>query len=303
MRERWPLEGIFGILERVFKIHWSAREWSFRVELDMWIVYAGMIASIAVSKLREYRITDDHRWPIIQKAALAASVAGLVWFFAFELYQESKFAYNAWHPWISIIPVLAFAFLRNGSVILRSASSGFFAFIGKCSLETFILQYHFWLAGDTKGVLLAIPGTRLRPLNFVVTTIMFIYLSDRMAWATGELTTRICAIEKAGQAPATTLPAPTTTAQRPDTRNDEEEQELLVPPKDEENGESIPLEPDTPVRPGRRWIDRLAEAPRPAPSSPQRLGERVVAWFTGTLKGHITLIMLAMWILNVVWTP
>ncbi|KAF6766140.1 O-acetyltransferase [Ephemerocybe angulata] len=316
MREKWPLETLFAFLEKVFKIHWSAREWSFRVELDLWIVFVGMLASIAVIKIREHRLTDDHRWPIVQKAVLAASVLAAIWFFVFELMQESKFTYNKWHPFISFIPVLAFVFLRNANVILRSASSSVFAFVGKCSLETFILQYHFWLAGDTRGVLLVIPGTHLRPLNFVLTSIMFIYLSDRMAWATGEITNRICAKPKAAQA---ALPLPNTVAMeaRPflNTRNadntqeeEEEGQELEVPPRSQalralkdQDGTStpIPFEPDTPIRP-RRWIDRLAEV-KPASKPSEGVWVRIASFFT-TLKGHLLFASLVMWLLNSSWT-
>jgi hypothetical protein len=98
------------------------------------------------------------------KTSIGAAALILVWFLAFVLYQESKFAYNSWHPYISFLPVLAFVVLRNSTVILRSGFSQAFHFVDKCSLETFIIQYHFWLAGDNKGVLL-VPGTRWRPLN------------------------------------------------------------------------------------------------------------------------------------------
>lgn len=319
MREKWPLETLFGFLEKIFNIRWSAREWSFRVELDIWIVYAGMLASIAVIKLREYRLTDDHRWPLFQKTALGASALALVWFFAFELLQESKFTYNKWHPYISFIPVLAFAFLRNANVILRSTSSSIFAFVGKCSLETFILQYHFWLAGDTKGVLLVIPGTHLRPVNFVVTTIMFIYLSDKMSWATGEITSRICAKPKTTLEAALPLPISTTSGAGPTSSNnngddavvefdvDEEgAQELVVPPRSQalrslkdQDGTPAPFEPDTPIRP-RRWIDRLAEA-RPPSNPTARHLDKVRSFFT-SLKGHLVLALLVMWVLNVSWS-
>jgi len=142
-----------------------------------------MLAAIAVIKIREYRLTDHLHWHLVIKTSIGISAAIILWFFAFELYQESKYSYNGWHPYISFLPILAFTILRNSNPILRSATSRVFAFIGKCSLETFVIQFHFWLAGDTKGILLVVPGTRWRPINFIVTTVMFIYLSDRVAHA------------------------------------------------------------------------------------------------------------------------
>lgn len=176
MRESWILAEIFDILQGTFNIEWVAREWTFRVTLDQFIVYVGMLTAIAFIKIRELRLTDHARWPLASRCAIGGSSLALVWFFWFELTRADKFAYNAWHPYISAIPVLAFVVLRNASTALRSSSSRVFTFIGTCSLETFIMQYHFWLAGDTKGILLVVPGTAWRPLNMVITTVMFIWL-------------------------------------------------------------------------------------------------------------------------------
>jgi len=50
-------------------------------------------------KAREYRLAANPRWPGIMKASTGAAALILVWFkLAFELHQESKFAYNSWHP-------------------------------------------------------------------------------------------------------------------------------------------------------------------------------------------------------------
>lgn len=38
MNERIFLENLFRFLEQVCNIHWDAREWTFRVTLDLWIV-------------------------------------------------------------------------------------------------------------------------------------------------------------------------------------------------------------------------------------------------------------------------
>lgn len=176
MHESWLLAEIFDFLRGTFQIEWVAREWNFRVTLDQFIVYVGMLTAIVFIKIRELRLTDHPQWPLLSRCAIGASAFALLWFFWFELSRADKFAYNAWHPYVSAIPVLAFVVLRNASTALRSSSSRVFIFIGKCSLETFIMQYHFWLAGDTKGVLLVIPGTAWRPLNMIITTVMFIWL-------------------------------------------------------------------------------------------------------------------------------
>lgn len=316
MSEPWLLQTLFEFLERIFGIKWSAREWAFRVNLDLWIVYFGMFASIAVLKIREYRLTDHPLWPLALKIAIGTSGVAMLWFFAFELWQKDKFAYNAWHPYVSFLPISAFFVLRNANPVLRSASSRAFAFIGTCSLETFIIQYHFWLAGDTKGVLLVIPGTKWRPANFVITSIMFVYVSHRVAQATGEITAWICGGAKkslpttnvggvANVVPPASSPS---TSRRPVNITDANQEAIPLVLHDQERlgkdeEEALPPEPDTPIRssPSRRWVDRLASD---TPSSPSSGG--LSLWYDRTewkpgVKTKLAIGVGLMWISNIMW--
>lgn len=318
-KAKWPLEVLFGMLRDIFNIQWSAKEWTFRVTLDLWIVYVGMLAALAVIKTREHRLMDHPTWPLMVKAAAVVSAVVLVWFFAFELMQESKFTYNIWHPYISPLPVLAFVMLRNANATLRSTASRAFMFVGKCSLELFIIQYHFWLAGDTKGVLLVIPGTKWRPVNFVLTSFIFVYLCHRIANATGEVTKIFCAEPQ--QLPTVQVngvPLGSVGHQAPSSRGvaagDGETGSIPLVPSDVElgqgknmDGESLPPEPDTPVRPTRsgRWLDRLADGPSPpaSPSPSMRLNRLMskMDW-VWRLEGRVIIILCCLWILNVLWT-
>ncbi|KAH7104658.1 Cas1p-domain-containing protein [Auriculariales sp. MPI-PUGE-AT-0066] len=246
----------------------------FRVSLDLWIVYSGILSAIAYIKFRELRLGDHPRWPNIQRGSLILAAITMVWYFGFELTRVDKFDYNAWHPFVAVLPVLAFVALRNANVKLRGASSKVFAFIGTCSLETFILQYHIWLAADTKGILLVIPGTRWRPLNLVVSTIIFIYLSYKVANATGELTTWICGSKKGGAALPTAAPA---SSSRPAPQS--------APAASGE--EAIPLTSKWTVKP---------------PSLQRRaLESSALAGFNFGLPVKLAVFLVALWILNMLW--
>ncbi|KDQ20538.1 hypothetical protein BOTBODRAFT_26553 [Botryobasidium botryosum FD-172 SS1] len=322
--EPWILQGLFDILARFFNIHWSAKEWTFRVTLDLWIVYAGMLTAIAYIKIRELRLTDHPRWPLAQRASIILSAAAMLWFFFFELMQPSKFTYNAYHPYISIIPVLAFVVLRNANPILRSASSRLFCFIGTCSLETFILQFHIWLAGDSKGLLLVIPGTRWRPVNVVITTVIFVYLSHRVAEATGTMTTWVCGVQKKSLPTANPAP-PSSSSSAPQpsasshggsrvgggNREEEVPLTLLVDGQPSKEGSHLTAdhqrEPDTPIRPHGRWLDRLSQTPNP-PSASNRLFSNPLGWMSdsggkqGIPLGLKTAVVFGvLWGLNMAW--
>jgi hypothetical protein len=111
-------------------------------------------------------------------------------FFFFQSTRENKFVYNTYHPYVSWIPILSFITLRNATAKMRNTYLGIFAWLGKCSLETFTLQFHIWMAADTHG-LLDLGLVNDRWVNFSVVTVVFLFTSHCVAGATGELTTWI----------------------------------------------------------------------------------------------------------------
>lgn len=143
-----PLERTFAVLNAVFSTRWNAKEWRFRVALDLWIVWGGMLTALAVIKFKEARVAEHPAWPTWRRASIVGAGVTMAAYFVFELTRASKFVYNVWHPYVSIFPVLAFCVLRNATPYLRSTSSKFFIFFGQCSLETFIIQFHLFIAAE-----------------------------------------------------------------------------------------------------------------------------------------------------------
>ncbi|KAI1793823.1 O-acetyltransferase [Ganoderma leucocontextum] len=311
MGQQWMFEALFQFLERFCAIHWDAREWAFRVNLDLWIVYFGMFTALAMIKIRDHRLTDHPLWPLAVKIASGVSAVVLLWFFAFELSQPDKFVYNGWHHFVSFLPIGAFVVLRNANVILRSGSSRLFAFIGTCSLETFIIQYHLWLAGDTKGILVVLPGRHSRALNLLLTTIVFIYVSHLVAKATGEITNWICGSPKKNAVlPTTSQQGMGHGSQRPEaptvSQSEDGQQVIFMVPQGQEeerkdrDGNPLPQDPDTPARPQPRWIDRLAEDSSTPPSPGFRVWYGDSEWKPG-LKTKLLIGVGGMWLLNMTW--
>lgn len=194
------LEGVFKTLLFMFNIQWNVVDWRFRLSLDAWIVYIGMLCALVVIKISEYNIivSRPHLWFSMKIMALAASILGMVASFAFML-SQSKTSYSTYHPYVSWVPILSFVILRNYTVTLRNTHSQFFAFIGKISLETFIGQFHMWLAADTKGLLVVLPNagwvTKTAVgwwTNLAVSSILFIFVCYYISQATGVLTRWLC---------------------------------------------------------------------------------------------------------------
>ena len=94
MATDWLLPTIFSFLERICGIHWSAREWAFRVNLDIWIAYLGMLAAVAFSKMQEYKVSEYFRWLLIVHSTVILSSLVFIQYFIFKLNQQSKFTYT-----------------------------------------------------------------------------------------------------------------------------------------------------------------------------------------------------------------
>lgn len=181
---------VFSFFETVFRVNWNLREWQFRLGLDGCIVYVGALLGVAHvrSKLYHRVLAESH------------GLAGLIGAFSLPLYwtvaswSKDKTVYNTFHPFMSFIPVLGFIAMRNMSHGARTWYSRTFAWLGRCSLETFTLQFHIFLAADTKGILLldvfrddgTFFGDRWKHLVLIVP--VFFFVSSQVARATEGIT-------------------------------------------------------------------------------------------------------------------
>ena len=198
-----------GLLEKVVKIlHFTCRmnidvhELRFRISLDMYIVYVGMLLAIGhvefarlISPFPSSLTKQTWRRPRLSSViAVLAAVTIIGLYISLAAQFSDKYAYNKWHALLSPFPVLAFVVLRNAAPLFREYHSWLFAWLGRCSLETFILQYHIWLAADTKGLLrLGLgfddPGCAFcENTETVIITVFFLWTSWGVSWATTVLT-------------------------------------------------------------------------------------------------------------------
>ena len=198
-----------GLLEKIVRIlHFTCRmdidvpELRFRISLDMYIVYVGMLFAIGHTEFTRLispfpsSITKQIRqrpWLFLAIPVFAAStIIGI--YISLAAQFSDKYAYNKWHALMSPFPILAFVALRNAAPLFREYHSWLFAWLGRCSLETFILQYHIWLAADSKGLLrlgLGFDDPRCafcEKAETAIITVFFLWTSWGVSWATTVLT-------------------------------------------------------------------------------------------------------------------
>ena len=196
---------IFNVLERTCNIHWNLHEWRFRVQLDGFIVFAGMLSGAVFLKMTAILSTENEssldpasrfckrHFNRIRITAIIFAFVTLPVFYVFASTAINKYVYNYWVPYTSVFPILSFIILRNSTQTLRHYHSAAFAFIGKISLETFTLQFHIWLAGDTKGLL----RTGLLDrwcgswADMALLTVLFLWLANNVSHATQVITNHV----------------------------------------------------------------------------------------------------------------
>lgn len=176
--------GLLEFLSRtsytIFRMTWDVADMRFRLGLDRYVVFIGIIVASLVQRTARFRA--HHRqgtlgtftgypygervpivdgvlraiaeskpaWTALKPAILLLCAAVLCTFpiLASADSLHSKEAYNALHPYISWLPVVAFLALRNACAWLRARSMRLPAALGRVSLETYVLQYHMWLGND-----------------------------------------------------------------------------------------------------------------------------------------------------------
>ena len=220
--QHWLFDPPIRLINLVFGSQWDAREWLFRVSLDQYIVYIGMLVAVLYIRSARYPSTSQSSlFPTTQSrpsayaphlkrfAYLAASAAALALYHVLAGTRTTKAASNDWHTYISPLPILAFVYLRNCTRALRNHHAAAFAWLGRISLETFILQYHLWLAADTKGLLslgifgdggmspgFGVPGLAVlgpgmgaaRWADCVLLGVVFVWVSLKVGGATAAIT-------------------------------------------------------------------------------------------------------------------
>ena len=202
---------ICKVLKLTCNANVDAQEFRFRVSLDIYAVYAGMLFAVLYLQLSgaapcstRCLATCIKKTPrLAQILATTTSLVVLPVYFMLARRSPDRYDYNCWHPIVSPFPILAFVMLRNATQQLRNYHCRLFAWFGRCSLETFVLQYHIWLAADAKALLSLglLVRRNTRPvsmqsgwahwLEFVIITVLFLWTSWGVSDATNILTSCI----------------------------------------------------------------------------------------------------------------
>ena len=201
----WDIDGVFDYAWKPFtwivQYHDPYRatrpvlhEWHFRSHLDHYIWLVGMLTAYNHPNFDAWleRIDALPR----RLGNLIKLGVGTICVILFALYINFVFLlpkkeYNRLHPYTSLVPITLYILLRNLSQRMRMYHLHLFEWLGKITLETYIAQFHVWMAttginGSPKKLLRFLPeGYPL--LNFFVASVVYFWLSFRIFDATNTL--------------------------------------------------------------------------------------------------------------------
>ena len=163
----WDCPGVFDALHAWWMPHaypplgGILHEWHFRSYLDHYSSAIGMIFALNYPVMTEWLKRAEAlpgRWPAIVKGTTLALLLGCAALWMGAVGVTGKYTFNARSPYSFFLPVLCYIFARNCSVWLRSGHLTLFAWAGKITLETYLLQHHVLLTSNAKTLLVLIPG-------------------------------------------------------------------------------------------------------------------------------------------------
>ncbi|VEN43652.1 unnamed protein product [Callosobruchus maculatus] len=158
-------------------------EWWSRWKLDRYSSMYGMMFAVIMVLARRFNIFDDNNHSNLFSRGIALSsiltaLIGVGSYVTFSFLCRNELDCSEIHSYIAFIPIVSYILLRNISGVLRTRYSSLFAWFGEIYTELFISQYHIWLAADTNGVLVLIPGYPV--LNVIITSYIFVCVSHEI---------------------------------------------------------------------------------------------------------------------------
>jgi hypothetical protein len=183
------LQAVFDSINKIFGSSWEHEELHFRLSLDRFAVFLGVLVAYVHERHSKNPSNRLMRYSmqayLVRSLQFMALVTIIGYLMLIQLFT-SKILYNSFHPVISIIPLFAFIMLRNSTRALRNHHSAVFAWMGRISLETYVLQYHLWLANDTKSLLRL--GLLVKWKEAALITLFFLWGSWKVSWASDIIT-------------------------------------------------------------------------------------------------------------------
>lgn len=144
----------------VNSLKYFSDEYFFRFQADKYSAWVGILCALFWDKFSGYMQWAYASEP--QFLAMWLQRAGgafliFIWYYGFG-FMSDKFMYNPVHPYIFWIPIAGWLMIRNSSKYLCCLHSEALEFLGKITLETYVLQFHVLMCKNVQHIPIVLPG-------------------------------------------------------------------------------------------------------------------------------------------------
>lgn len=163
-----------------------SKEYHFRFQADKYSAWVGILSAMFWKKFSDHMQWVYAEHPPKFLAMWLQRFMGVfliwLWFYGFG-YMSDKFLYNPVHPFIFWLPIAGWLMIRNSSKYLCELHSTALEFLGKITLETYVLQFHVFMTRNVQFIPVVLPGATadgplwLKTANMLVCGFVFVPLA------------------------------------------------------------------------------------------------------------------------------
>jgi hypothetical protein len=164
----------------------GSQEYHFRFQADKYTAWVGILSGMMwkqISDLASKHYGSGVPNPVASWLQRGAGVALIyAWYLGFG-HIADKLTYNPMHPYIFWMPLTGWLMIRNSSKYLCELHSTALEFIGRITLETYVLQFHVFMCQNVQHIPIVIPGSGpdgsdiVRFANMALCGVLFVSLA------------------------------------------------------------------------------------------------------------------------------
>lgn len=141
-----------------------SKEYHFRFQADKYSAWMGMACGLLWGKIGEYMqwahgFENEQRRRIASVVQFSVGVALIAFWWGLFGHINDKFVYNPVHPYVFVFAVIGWLMIRNCTRYLTECHSTVLEFLGRNTLETYVLQFHLFMSHNVQHIPVIIPGS------------------------------------------------------------------------------------------------------------------------------------------------
>jgi hypothetical protein len=141
-----------------------SKEYHFRFQADKYSAWMGMACGLLWGKVGEFMqwahgFDNESRRQKMSMVQFACGAFFIWLWYHFFGFNQDKYSYNPVHPYVFIFPVMGWLMIRNCTRYLTECHSTVLEFLGRNTLETYVLQFHLFMTHNVQYIPIVVPNS------------------------------------------------------------------------------------------------------------------------------------------------